>query len=197
MKSKNSGMTFLEVVISLGLLSIFSVLIFPTLKLSNNLNRKISERSLVERDVIRMLNIMERSIEKANTIKELYSGKNYVKNGVAIVQDNRIISFNITEEFLSKNSDEGNVIFLEIPRSNGTRIENTILLFQFIENRLIVTQGEIVNGVVKISNSDTLYENIEGRFKRKKRGVAIEYNIESKSLKEREEIKGYGNFNIF
>lgn len=46
---KNSGFSLLELIVTLGLFSIFSLLIFPLLKVSNTLNNSITKQSLFER----------------------------------------------------------------------------------------------------------------------------------------------------
>ena len=55
MKKLNRGVTFLETVISLGLISIFSLILFPILKTSNILNRELVQKGLTERQSIRIL----------------------------------------------------------------------------------------------------------------------------------------------
>lgn len=196
MKRMHRGMTLLETIISLGLVSIFSLIIFPTLKISNELNREVDKKSLVGRESVRILNIIERSISKSIAFSEEYSGKEYIKDGIGIIEERRILISSINESVLKKSSKEGNTLFLEYPRSNGVRIENSILVFQFVDENLIIVQGRVKDKKIVIEFSDTLYEGVDGEFRRVERGVVIEYEILGKNSDIKEKIKGYENINI-
>ena len=192
MKRMHRGMTLLETIISLGLISIFSLIIFPTLKISNELNREVDKKSLVGRESVRILNIIERSI----SFSEEYSGKEYIKDGVGIIEEKRVLILSINESILKKSLTEGNTLFLEYPRSNGVRIENSILVFQFVDENLIIVQGRVKDKKIVIEFSDTLYEGVDGEFRRVEQGVVIEYEILGKNSDIKEKIKGYENINI-
>lgn len=196
MKRMHRGMTLLETIISLGLISIFSLIIFPTLKISNELNREVDKKSLVGRESVRILNIIERSISKSISFSEEYSGKEYIKDGVGIIEEKRVLILSINESILKKSLTEGNTLFLEYPRSNGVRIENSILVFQFVDENLIIVQGRVKDKKIVIEFSDTLYEGVDGEFRRVEQGVVIEYEILGKNSDIKEKIKGYENINI-
>lgn len=196
MKRMYRGMTLLETIISLGLVSVFSLIIFPTLKVSNELNREVDKKSLVGRESVRILNIIERSISKSIAFSKEYSGKEYIKDGIGIIEERRILISSINESVLKKSSKEGNTLFLEYPRSNGVRIENSILVFQFVDENLIIVQGRVKDKNIVIEFSDTLYEGVDGEFRRVEQGVVIEYEILGKNSDTKEKIKGYENINI-
>ena len=72
---KNSGFSLLELIVTLGLFSIFSLLIFPLLKVSNTLNNSITKQSLFEKDSAKIISLIEKSIKDSNIIKGNYIGK--------------------------------------------------------------------------------------------------------------------------
>lgn len=197
MKKLNRGVTFLETIISLGLISIFSLILFPILKTSNILNGELVQKGLTERQSTRILNIIENSIRNSSPIFKNYSGRKYIKNGVGILKEEKLLNYMVKEENLAKISDRGNVLFLEYPRCNGARVEDNILLFQFFNNNLLVAQGEIVDEKIKIIFSDTLYQGVEGYFEKKGTGIAIEIVIFKENKDIEEKVKGYENFNIY
>ena len=193
---RNRGITLLEIIISLGLVSIFSIVIFPTLKVSNNINREIIQKSLLEKDSERILNIIERSIEKSTRVKENYQGKEYIKNGVGVILEGRYLNNRIDIDTLSNNSKSGNFLFLEYPRSNGNRVDNSILVFHFLNNSLRVIHAKVLNNSIKIIDSNILCENVLGEFERTETGIIINYEVLSKKLIIKEKIKGYGKINL-
>lgn len=197
MKVKNKGVTFLETLISLGLLSIFSVLVFPMVKLSSDLNESLRQKSLIARNSIRILDVISKSITKAVPFKTEYKGQQYIKNGVGVIEDERLLVGMINESVLAKNSENGNILYLEILRSNGERLDEVLLIFEFLEDKLFVIEGRVINGIVRMFSSDILYEGIKGGFKKNKTGVIITYETKGKNLKSKEEIKGYENINLF
>ena len=69
---KNSGFSLLELIVTLGLFSIFSLLIFPLLKVSNTLNNSITKQSLFEKDSAKIISLIEKSIKNSNIIKGNY-----------------------------------------------------------------------------------------------------------------------------
>lgn len=192
---KNKGITLLEMIISLGLMGIFSVVIFPTLKVSNDLNREIVKKSLFSKDYIAIVNVIERGIRKSSSFKDEYSGKRYLKDGVGVIEEKRNLIFNIGEDVLSKCSNRGNTLFLEYPRSNGARVENSILVFQFIEKNLVVGLAKIRDGLVRVDIFETLFEGIEGEFKRENGGIVVECEFYKKGFQEK--VKGYERINIY
>ncbi len=197
MKSKNKGITLLETMISLGLLSIFSLVIFSPLKISSSLSREVEKKSLLERDSIRVINVIERSISRSSSFKEEYEGKRYLESGIGIMEEKLPLVSVVDSGSFSKCSYKGNTLFLEYPRGNGVRIENSILLFQFIEDNLNVGFGKVVAGKIKVNEYDTIYEGVIGEFKREESGIIIECEFFNNSLEVREKIKGYENINIY
>lgn len=61
---KNSGFSLLELIVTLGLFCIFSLLIFPLLKVSNTLNNSITKQSLFEKDSAKIISLIEKSIKR-------------------------------------------------------------------------------------------------------------------------------------
>lgn len=197
MQSRERGVTLLETLISLGLISIFTLVLAPTLRVSNSINRRLSMKSLVDRENVRILNMIERSIRNSSRVLEEYEGRKFIKDGVGVLEENGTLIFTIGEGVLSNCTDEGNALFLEYARSNGVRIENSIILYQFLNGKLFVTEGKVVNGIIKVVIYDEIFEGIWGKFKKLDSGIVIEYEILGKNSDIREKVKGYESFDLY
>ena len=109
---KNSGFSLLELIVTLGLFSIFSLLIFPLLKVSNTLNNSITKQSLFEKDSAKIISLIEKSIKDSNIIKGNYIGKEYVENGAIVLQYDKEIYLGLTENFFKNKTSKGKKYFL-------------------------------------------------------------------------------------
>lgn len=193
---KNRGITLLETVISLGLISIFSLIIFPTLRISNRLNESISEKGLRDREITRVLNIVERAIEKSSPLPIEYLGDGNIRNGVEVIVENRVLTGQINISTLENVSTKGNLLFLEYPRSNGKTIINSILFFQFIHNGLMVMEGRLFGDRIRIVDSLTLLDRVVGEFERKRSGVVIRLEI-LRGDNSKEKVVRYESFRVY
>ncbi|MBM6821778.1 type II secretion system protein, partial [Fusobacterium mortiferum] len=52
---KNRGFSLLELIVTLGLFSIFSLIVFPLLRVSHSLNTAIIKQSLLEKDEVKII----------------------------------------------------------------------------------------------------------------------------------------------
>ena len=94
---KNKGFSLLELIVTLGLFSIFSLIVFPLLRVSHSLNTAIIKQSLLEKDEVKIISLIEDCIENSNILKSEYSGKEYIKNGVAILNHEQVIELVLKE----------------------------------------------------------------------------------------------------
>lgn len=191
---KNSGFSLLELIVTLGLFSIFSLLIFPLLKVSNTLNNSITKQSLFEKDSAKIITLIEKSIKDSNIIKGNYIGKEYVKNGAIVLQYDKEIYLGLTENFFKNKISKGNTLFLEYPVSDGKNIFYSFIIFRFYYGELQVIECKKINNEVYVENKNTILENIYGYFEKIENGIIIEMEILDSNFLKARSLKGYANF---
>jgi prepilin-type N-terminal cleavage/methylation domain-containing protein len=191
---KNSGFSLLELIVTLGLFSIFSLLISPLLKVSNTLNNSIAKQSLFEKDSAKIISLIEKSIKDSNIIKGNYIGKEYVKNGAIVLQYDKEIYLGLTENFFKNKTSKGNTLFLEYPVSDGKNIFYSFIIFRFYYGELQVIECKKINNEVYVENKNTILENIYGYFEKIENGIVIEMEILDSDFLKARSLKGYANF---
>lgn len=191
---KNSGFSLLELIVTLGLFSIFSLLISPLLKVSNTLNNSIAKQSLFEKDSAKIISLIEKSIKDSNIIKGNYIGKEYVKNGAIVLQYDKEIYLGLTENFFKNKTSKGNTLFLEYPVSDGKNIFYSFIIFRFYCGELQVIECKKINNEVYVENKNTILENIYGYFEKIENGIIIEMEILDSDFLKARSLKGYANF---
>lgn len=191
---KNYGFSLLELIVTLGLFSIFSVLIFPLLKVSNTLNNSITKQSLFEKDSFKIISLIEKSIKNSNIIKGNYIGKEYVENGAIVLQYDKEIYLGLTENFFKNKTSKGNTLFLEYPVSDGKNIFYSFIIFRFYYGDLQVIECKKINNEVYVENENTILENIHGYFEKTENGIVIEMEILDSDFLKARSLKGYANF---
>lgn len=191
---KNSGFSLLELIVTLGLFSIFSLLISPLLKVSNTLNNSIAKQSLFEKDSAKIISLIEKSIKDSNIIKGNYIGKEYVKNGAIVLQYDKEIYLGLTENFFKNKTSKGNTLFLEYPVSDGKNIFYSFVIFRFYYGELQVIECKKINNEVYVENKNTILENIYGYFEKIENGIIIEMEILDSDFLKARSLKGYANF---
>lgn len=191
---KNSGFSLLELIVTLGLFSIFSLLIFPLLKVSNTLNNSIIKQSLFEKDSAKIISLIEKSIKDSNIIKGNYIGKEYVENGAIVLQYDKEIYLGLTENFFKNKTSKGNTLFLEYPVSDGKNIFYSFIIFRFYYGELQVIECKKINNEVYVENKNTILENIYGYFEKIENGIIIKMEILDSDFLKARSLKGYANF---
>lgn len=191
---KNSGFSLLELIVTLGLFSIFSLLISPLLKVSNTLNNSITKQSLFEKDSTKIITLIEKSIKDSNIIKGNYIGKEYVENGAIVLQYDKEIYLGLTENFFKNKTSKGNTLFLEYPVSDGKNIFYSFIIFRFYYGELQVIECKKINNEVYVENKNTILENIYGYFEKIENGIIIEMEILDSDFLKARSLKGYANF---
>lgn len=191
---KNQGFSIMELIITLGLLSIFSLLIFPLLRVSNTLNTSLVKQSLFEKDGIKIISLIESTIEDSNISNDEYVGKEYVENGAIVLNYNREIHSGLNENFFKKKSSKGNVLFLEFPTSDGKNIYSTFLIYHIFLGELRVIECKKIRNEVFVINSNSILEGIHGGFKKTKSGIIIDIKILDSDFLKNRNLRGYANF---
>lgn len=191
---KNSGFSLLELIITLGLLSIFSMLIFPLLRVSNTLNTSLIKQSLFEKDALKIITLIENSIENSNIINVDYIGKEFVENGAIILQYDREIYLGLTESFFKNKVSKGNTLFLEYPVSDGKNISYYFIVFRFFYGELEVIECKRINNEVYVENHNSIIENIHGYFEKAENGIIISMEVLDSDFMKARSLKGYANF---
>lgn len=191
---KNYGFSLLELIVTLGFFSIFSVLIFPLLKVSNTLNNSITKQSLFEKDSAKIISLIEKSIKDSNIIKGNYIGKEYVENGAIVLQYDKEIYLGLTENFFKNKTSKGNTLFLEYPVSDGKNIFYSFIIFRFYYGDLQVIECKKINSEVYVENENTILENAHGYFEKIENGIVIEMEILDSDFLKARSLKGYANF---
>ena len=192
--NKKRGFSFLDLIVTLGLFSIFSLLVFPLLKISNTLNTSIIKQSLAEKEGTKLLSLIESSIENGNIIKDSYLGKEYIKNGILILQYEREIAYNLKESFFSNSVSKGNTLFIEYPVSEGKNIFSYFIIFHFFGGELSVMECKKSFNEVFVENRSIILKNIHGSFEKTEEGVIIEASIINNDFSKNWGLKGYANF---
>lgn len=191
---KNNGFSLLELIVTLGLFSIFSLLIFPLLKISNSLNNSIIKQSLIEKDAVKIISLIEECIENSNITKIEYLGKTSIKNGISIFNYNKEIQLGLSEIFFASISYKGNTLFLEYPVSDGKNIIYSFIIFQFLVNELRIIECKKIFNEVFVENNTTVIKNIYGNFEKIENGIVINLNILNSDFSKNRSLKGYANF---
>lgn len=191
---KNQGFFVLELILTLGLLSIFSLLIFPLLRVSHTLNSSLIKQSLFEKDGIKILSLIETSIEESNISTEEYIGKKYIENGAIVLNYNKEIYSRLDEDFFRKKTTKGNVLFLEFPKSDGINIYSSFLIYHLYFGELIVIECEKFGNEIYITNSNSIHNKIYGYFEKNKNGIIINLEILDSYFSKNRNLRGYANF---
>lgn len=191
---KNRGFSLLEVIFTLGLLSIFSALIFPLLKISNDLSTSLMNQSLFEKDTVKLLSLIEKSIDNSQIAPINYIGKEYLENAAIVLNYNKEIQLGLTEDFFKKKTNRGNTLFLELPTSDGKNIFYFFVIFRFYLGKLQVIECKNYNNIVYVENSNSIADNIHGYFEKTTTGIIINIEILNNDLSKVRSLKGYENF---
>ena len=191
---KNQGFSLLEFILTLGLLSIFSLLIFPLLRISNTLNTSLVKQSLFEKDGIKIISLIESSIEDSNISYEEYTGKEYVENGAIVLNYDKEIQLGLKEEFFKKKVSKGNILFLEFPTSDGNNLYSSFLIYQLYFGELRVIEGKKFRNEVYIDNSNSIHNKVYGYFEKTKSGIIINIEILDSDFLKNRNLRGYANF---
>lgn len=193
MKNKKKGMTLVETAVSLGLISLFLLLIFPFLQLASRLEEKFNIQEQIERNSTRIIEIIEKNIEDSSFGIEEYFGKNTLNNGKGVFLLSQGKPPALDERFFNHKSKEGNTLFIEIPYVKNNKIYSKYLVYRFFNRELLVSQCSYLQGTLYFDNESVLLTDVEGSFKSDRYGIKInmEIKIRKTGYSYRKELNGY------
>lgn len=180
---KTAGITLLETIISLGIISIISLFIFPLMKTAHFMEQSLISQSKFDKQRGSTLEIISKAIKIAQNTKINYIGKKTVKNGVGIFNYNFPLTPQLNKNIFKNSTTSGNTLFLEIPQVLRHDISIQILIFQFLDDNLKIYRGE-TNGmhiVLDSSTTHTFTKGVTGTFERTKSGIITTLNFKDSS----------------
>lgn len=189
-KDKKTGMTLIETAISLGLISIFILLVFPLLKLTNELEERFHIQEQLERNSTRIIELLEKNIEEGTFGIQEYFGRDTLVNGKGVF----VISQkppSLDERFFNNRNSEGNTLFIEIPYVKNEKIYSKYLVYRFFNNELLVSPCSYLQGTLYFEGENTLLSNVTGGFKMEKEGIKINMKLKKIEHKYFKELNGY------
>lgn len=187
-KKKIKGMTSIEVLVSLTIISIFMSVLFPILRVNSKINNILYFQSIIDQNKGDIIKIIENSIENS---QNYWSIENF-NESVIVLYYNRHLPCYIDKSFFQHKKEKGNLIFIKIPILKNGKVLRTFLVFHLYRNYLYVYQGKYLGNFWYIEDENTLTKNIFGYFEKIERGVFI--NLNFKTNKIIEEVRGYENF---
>lgn len=188
--NKNRGVTSIEIIVSLALITLFLSLIFPILRLTLKVERNFILKERIERNSSRLIEMLEKEIEDSSFGNEIYEGKESLINGKGVYQLVGIRPTILDKNFLVNMKERGNALFLEIPYIKNGRIHSRYYFYRFNGNMFLISQCSNQSGRIFFENEDIVFEDIDGYFEQDKNGIKIVVNIK-KNLNYIKELKGY------
>lgn len=188
-KNKKLGFSIIEIVVSVAIISIFFLVLFPILNINNRLNKTIYLQSIMDKNKGDIIKIIESSIAES----EHYLIEKYTKNSIEVLQYKKFLSTGfVGKEIFQHISQKGNVLFIKKPILKNGRIINHFIIFCISYGSLSAYEGEYRRETLCTGNENILIDHVEGEFVKGERGVFI--NIKMRVKGKIYEIKGYENF---
>lgn len=188
-KNKNQAFSIAEIIVSIAIISIFILILFPILNINNKVNETIYIQSIIDKNKGDIIEIIEDLIADS----EHYLIEKYTKNSVEVLQRKNFVSTGfIGKEIFENITKKGNVLFIKKPILKNGKIRNYFIIFCISHKCLYAYEGEYRNKTLCTENMSKIMKNIEGEFEKKERGIFI--NMKVKVRDKVYEIKGYENF---
>lgn len=188
--NRKSGMTSIEITISLALILLFFSMIFPILRMTLKLERGFLFQERIERNSSRLVEMLAKEIESSSFGEEEYRGKDKLINGKGIYQLAGVKPSSLNESFFSDIREEGNTLFLEIPCIKSGKLYSKYYMYRFIGDAFLVSQctNEFKN--IYTNEEFILFDYVSGYFKQDKKGIKIVMRIK-KEKNYIKELKDY------
>jgi|GEM_PF-6662557 len=160
-KVKNRGLTLVELVLSMGILGIILMLIFPMISIFNKSRQIIMETSKRDNHKARVLELIEQNINRASLDEINFFWENFLQKGKGIyLYENE----NLSSEFLSQTKKNGNFILLKIPHYKKGKKEVRYISFKFDKEKLSIANYFPENLMLRKTREEILMENVQGKF---------------------------------
>ena len=183
--NRKSGMTSIEITISLALILLFLSMIFPILRMTLKLEGNFLFQERIERNSSRLVEMLTKEIESSSFGEEEYRGREKLINGKGIYQLVGVKPSSLNESFFSDRREEGNMLFLE----NG-KIYSKYYMYRFVGDTFLVSQctNEFKN--IYTNEEFILFDYVSGYFKQDKKGIKIVMKVKKEKNYIRE-LKDY------
>lgn len=188
---KKSGFSSFETIISITLISLFSLMIFPILKISRDIKKQLITQSNIDRKKGNSMNIIKNSIANISELPINYIGKRYIQHGIGLVNTTKTVEGTLKEDFFKTSSSKGNTLILEMAKTDGKNIVPHFLIFSFVYNNLEVSEGRLISNSIYIDKEkiDTFIKNITGNFELTSNGIFVNIYFSNEVY-----VKEYENF---
>lgn len=168
LRSKIKGITFLEVVVSLGILSIVSLILGSAMKVFFIINKDLEKDYRYEKMGKKNLEQISKDLKRAILLSEIY--------------DIRIFKEDcLTNSLLNNPKKTGNTLVLKIPEFKNGEISNSYKVYRFEFRKLEAYYAkESAFGVIRIDlkTKDSILENIDnGVFFRDEEFIKFEFKL--------------------
>jgi len=160
-KSKEKGLTLIELVLSMGILGIILMLIFPILLIFNKSRLAIIETSRKDNQKSRILQLIEQNINKASLDQVNFAWEHFLPKGKGIYTYE---SGDINDELLSQKKECGNFILLKSSYYKSGKKEVRYISFKFEKRKLSITNYSPETSMLKKVREEVLLENVQGKF---------------------------------
>ena len=107
--NRKSGMTSIEITISLALILLFLSMIFPILRMTLKLEGSFLFQERIERNSSRLVEMLTKEIESSSFGEEEYRGREKLINGKGIYQLVGVKPSSLNESFFSDRREEGTI----------------------------------------------------------------------------------------
>lgn len=190
-RKKTKGITFLETIVSIGIIGMFLLLSFPIMKIIYKTEIFFVNERNSGRNSSRIIEIIERDIKESCFGNKEYIGKKYMSNGKKIFEHSGYISNPLREEFFKSKVEKGNMLFLEIPFIKNNTVFSKYIIYRFYAGSLQIIECSLFNGNIFIENTENILDGVDGSFERDKKGIIITLKIRSDKEKIKKVLKGY------
>ncbi|MBC2856316.1 MAG: prepilin-type N-terminal cleavage/methylation domain-containing protein [Cetobacterium sp.] len=151
LRNKNKGISFLEVVVTIGILSLVSLILGSTMKIFFILNKDLERDYGYERTGKKNLQQISRDLKIAISLSEIYD--------IRILKED-----SLTSSLLNNPKTSGNTLVLKIPEFKNGQLHNSYKLYRFNSRKLEAYYAkESTYGVIRIDlkTKDSILENID------------------------------------
>ncbi len=190
-KKKIEGITLLETMVSIGIMSILLLLSFPILKTMYSTEILFTEEIKGSRNASRIIEIIEKDIKESSFGHGEYIGKNYLVNGKVVIEHTGYISNILKEEFFQGKNQKGNLLFLEIPFVKNETVLSKYIIYRFYTGSLQLIECSLFSGGIFTERVENILEEVDGYFEKDENGIKITIEIRNKKGKTKKVFKGY------
>ncbi|GLI57673.1 hypothetical protein PM10SUCC1_31870 [Propionigenium maris DSM 9537] len=160
---KKKGMTIIESIVTIALLGLVFLLVAPLIRGFGRVDTRVKTQKEIDREFAKINEFIQKKIKSAKDVGN--ASGSYA--GIYSSFDSS------TFDFLgSITSEDGSVLYLEIPDSSGTSED---VFFIFEDGKLKYREGVTVNNAGNTSTNETLMENVADATFKYQEGIILYY----------------------